>query len=123
MAFVLITATATFFFLMGITALWKPEQVVAYFGTTSLTRDGRNEVRAVYGGFGVAVAVLLWSTLWVPALRSGVLVAIAVSLGGMASGRFASALADGSPGLYPWLFCAVELALAAALLVALGLSS
>jgi hypothetical protein len=59
----------------------------------------------------------------VPALRSGVLVAIAVSLGGMASGRFASALADGSPGLYPWLFCAVELALAAALLVALGLSS
>ena len=115
MALVLISLVAAFFFVMGVVALRRPGRIVAYFGTTSLTRAGRNEVRAVYGGFGVAVAVLLLATLWFPALRAGVLVAVAVALGGMAAGRLLSALLDGSPGFFPWLFCGVELALAAAL--------
>ena len=121
MALVLISLVAAFFFVMGVVALRRPGGIVAYFGTTSLTRDGRNEVRAVYGGFGVAVAMLLLATLWFPGLRTGVLVAVAVTLGGMAAGRLLSALLDGSPGFFPLLFCGVELALASALAGALVL--
>ncbi len=115
----LVAAVAAFFFAMGTVALGRPERIVAYFGTLSLTRDGRNEVRAVYGGFGVALALLLLATPWMPALEAGVLVAVAAALAGMAGGRILSALVDGSPGFFPWLFCGVELALATALVVAL----
>ena len=118
-ALVLVAAVAAFFFMMGAVALARPEQIVAYFGTPSLTRDGRNEVRAVYGGFGVAVGLLLLGTLWLPSLRPGVLVAVGIALLGMAIGRLVSALLDGSPGFVPWLFCGVELALSGALLLAL----
>ena len=50
---------AAFFVAMGVLALVAPERILATFGTTGLTVEGRNEVRAVYGGFGVAVGVLL----------------------------------------------------------------
>ncbi len=119
LSLVLVSAVAAFFFVMGGVALARPDQVVALFGTSALTRDGRNEVRAVYGGFGIAVALLLLATLWLPALRGGVLVAVGIALLGMAIGRLVSALLDGSPGFFPWLFCGVELALSGALILAL----
>lgn len=118
MATILIIAVAVFFAGMGLVALARPEQVLAFFGTPSLSRDGRNEVRAVYGGFGLAVVSLLLVALEQPALRPGVLLTVALALVGMAAGRLISALIDGLPGFYPCLFFAVELALAAALLVA-----
>ena len=116
---ILILGVSVFFLFMGAVALRNPESVVANFGTTSLTREGRNEVRAVYGGFGVAVALLLLATLWFPHLKPGVLVAVSVSLGGMAAGRVISVFADGSPSFVAWLFCATELILAGGLLCAL----
>jgi len=102
---------------MGLAALALPERIVAYFGTPGLTRDGRNEVRAVYGGFGLAVAALLCGAQ--APLRSGVLLAVAVALLGMAAGRLLSALLDGAPGRWPWIFMAVELAGGCALLAAM----
>ena len=45
------------FIAMGVMALLRPAQVLAYFGLHNLTPDLRNEVRAVYGGFGVALPV------------------------------------------------------------------
>ncbi len=116
---ILVTGVAGFFLAMGVVALWRPERVAGGFGTPSLTRDGRNEVRAVYGGFGVAVALLLVASAWLPALRAGVLAAVAVALGGMALGRLVSAWVDGPPGWIPWLFGALELVLAAALVLAM----
>ncbi len=38
---------------MGIGATAKPTWVTARFGMPVLMRAGRNEVRAVYGGFGL----------------------------------------------------------------------
>lgn len=118
-ALILVSAVAAFFFMMGAFALARPEHILGYFGTPSLTRDGRNEVRAVYGGFGIAIGLILLATLWLPALRVGILVTVGVALAGMALGRLASAVLDGSPGFFPWLFCGVELVLAAALVLAL----
>jgi hypothetical protein len=123
MQLVLILAVAAFFFIMGAVAVARPERVVAYFGTTALTLDGRNEVRAVYGGFGIAIGVLLLAATTLPSLAHGILVSVSIALAGMALGRLASAAIDGSPGLYPWLFFTVELVLAAALGLALLLSA
>jgi len=107
---------AVFFLCMGLYALALPERVLSLFGVPVTTRDGRNEVRAVYGGFGVAIGVLLVAALRVPALRPGVLVCVAVALLGMAGGRVAATLMDGRPGFFPLLFGGVELAMALALL-------
>jgi hypothetical protein len=116
----LIVATmAAAFAGMGLVALARPERIVAFFGTRELTLDGRNEVRAVYGGFGLAIAGLLCAAQQLPALRPGVLLAVAVALLGMAAGRVASALLDGSPGRWPWIFMGVELAGGCALLGAM----
>ena len=54
---------ASAFLLMGLGALWRPVLVTAQFGIPSLTRDGRNEVRAVYGGFGLAMALVLLAAM------------------------------------------------------------
>jgi hypothetical protein len=118
MAGILVGMVAVFFLGMGLIALAQPTQIVRYFGTRELTADGRNEVRAVYGGFGLAVAALLAWTLMDPTLATGILTTVAVSLIGMALGRIVSRLIDGVIGFYPALFVGVELSLAAALLFA-----
>jgi hypothetical protein len=105
---------------MGLAALIRPADVLAQFGVSVETADGRNEVRAVYGGFGLAVAGLLAvAALGEPATANGILVAVAFALIGMAAGRLLSALRERPTGLYPvWTYFAIELASAAALLVA-----
>ena len=115
---VLVLWVAGFFAAMGLYALRWPARVVALFGTPSLTADGRNEVRAVYGGFGLAVTAALVAALRAPDWGPGVFLAVALALLGMAFGRLVSRLFDGPAGPYPWLFFGIELALAAALLFA-----
>jgi hypothetical protein len=113
-----VMAVAVFFVAMGAIALVAPEWIVAPFGTAGLTADGRNEVRAVYGGFGVAIGVLLVVALRHPALRSGVLLAVATALAGMAGGRLVAAGVERPVRFYPCWFYAVAEALMAALLLA-----
>lgn len=115
----LVLLVAALFALMGVAALARPESILAYFGTATLSRDGRNEVRAVYGGFGLAIAGLLCAARFDEAIRSGAVLAVAVALLGMAAGRLISVLLDGAPGRYPWVFLGVELAGAGMLLGAL----
>ena len=74
------------FLLMGMGALARPTLVTAQFGMPDLTAAGRNEVRAVYGGFGIFMALALLVALWQPDLRDGILFAVAAALGGMAAG-------------------------------------
>jgi len=105
-----------FFVGMGLLALASPESITSPFGMPTLTPAGRNEVRAVYGGFGLAVAAVLVLALYTPALRAGVLLAIAASLAGMAAGRLVAALVERPPAFYPsWFYCGVETAMAAVL--------
>lgn len=116
LSLVLVAGVAAFFFMMGVVALARPENIVAHFGTTALTRDGRNEVRAVYGGFGIAVGLLLLATLSLAGMRAGVFLTVGVALLGMAAGRLISAILDGSPGFFPWLFTGIELLLSGILI-------
>ena len=111
-------AAATLFALMGAGALIRPDAVTRQFGVSTLTPAGRNEVRAVYGGFGVAMAALLLWTLRAPVLRESVAVTLAVALLGMAAGRVVSASIDRRLDKAPLWYLIVELVAVAALLYA-----
>jgi len=110
---------AALFLLMALVAFASPATVVAYFGIAELSVDGRNEVRAVYGGFGLVVAGLVAVAPYWPRFGPGILLTIALSLFGMALGRVISRTVDGGAGFYPWLFFVIEVAGGGALIAAL----
>jgi membrane associated rhomboid family serine protease len=74
----------------------------------------------VYGGFGIAVGVVLLVATASPALRPGVYVALAAALGGMAGGRLVAAVVERPRGFYPcWFYCLAEMLMAAVLVAAM----
>jgi hypothetical protein len=116
----LVIVIAVFFLGMGLVALAMPERISAIFGQT-LTADGRNEVRAVYGGFGVAIAAVLMIAASRPGLRVGVFTAVACALAGMAGGRLVSAAVERPRSFYPaWFYFTAEAVMAAVLFGAAG---
>src|SRR6185436_17757670 len=105
-----------FFVGMGLLSLASPESISRINGTPTLTPAGRNEIRAVYGGFGLAVAAVLVLALYTPALHAGILLAVAASLAGMAAGRLVAALVERPTAFYPsWFYCGLETAMAVVL--------
>ncbi|BBY43646.1 DUF4345 family protein [Mycolicibacterium celeriflavum] len=119
MAHVVVAVIAVFFAGMGIYALAAPDALVRPFGTTLGGAASRSEVRAVYGGFGLAMAgVLAYATVEGGALRTGVVLTVAAALAGMAFGRVVSAVVDQRTSFYPnWFYLLVEAIAAAALWV------
>jgi hypothetical protein len=117
---VAVYVVAVFFAAMGVYALAVPVRVLDAFGVRVETPDGRNEVRAVYGGFGLAVAGLLAAAAagLAPA-PEGVLLAVGFGTAGMAAGRLVGRLVERPRALYPvWLYFWVEVAIAAVLVAA-----
>ena len=96
------------FVLMGVGALANPLVVSRQFDISTLTAAGRNEVRAVYGGFGLSMAACLAAALWLPDLRVGVCLTVAAALAGMAGGRLISALTDRTLGRLPAAYLVLE---------------
>ena len=106
---------------MGAAALVRPAEVLSQFGVAVDTADGRNEVRAVYGGFGLALAaVLAVAALGDSDIRDGVVLAAACALAGMAAGRLVGAALERPRGVHPvWTYFAIEVVSAAALVAVL----
>src|SRR5215217_3474170 len=76
---------------MGGYALAAPAALVRPFGITLGESASRSEVRAVYGGFGLAIAaVLAYAAVADGDLRKGILVTVGAALAGMAFGRLAA---------------------------------
>ncbi|WP_063126063.1 DUF4345 family protein [Nocardia fusca] len=117
---VVLLVAAILFAAMGLYALAVPAKLTAPFGMPVTTATGRAEVRAVYGGFGLAVAGALgWAALDTGELGRGVVLAVAVALAGMAAGRVISRVLDSSVAFYPiWFYFWVEVVAAAALVAA-----
>ena len=115
-AVVLVVAAA--FGLMGLGALARPRVILEQFGVAVETAEGRNEVRAVYGGFGIAIAgMLAVAALGDSSSADGIIYAVAFALAGMAGGRLVGAAIERPAGAYPvWVYFAVEIAGSAALL-------
>lgn len=108
---------AAAFALMGALGLLRPAWLAGLLGSATTTPLLRNEIRAVYGGFGLAVALALaWSTIAeAGAMGHGIRLAVAIALLGMAGGRLLS-LAVENAGRLPWAFATGE-GIAAALLL------
>ena len=105
---VILGAVAVAFALMGMGALVRPTVVTRQFGIPALTAEGRSEVRAVYGGFGLAVAGMLVIAITTPDLRAGIAITVAVALFGMAVGRVVSAVIDRSLSKVVALYLVIE---------------
>lgn len=114
---VLLAWPAAFFAGMALVALARPDRIVDRFGTDVTTPDGRNEVRSVYGGFGLAVAgLLIWALVdggsaqrWIPLTVAGATL-------GMAAGRLVSMALDRTRGsAVVWRYVALEVAIAVSL--------
>jgi uncharacterized protein DUF4345 len=111
-----IIVVAVFFADMGIYGLAAPAALVRPFGIQISGPNARSEVRAVYGGFGLAVAGMLVVALLDDGIRRGAVIAIAVALAGMAAGRLIGRVFDRPAAFYPiWFYFWVELVLAAIL--------
>ncbi|WP_067836478.1 DUF4345 family protein [Nocardia lijiangensis] len=121
MSVVLIAMVALFFAAMGVLGLLRPSRLADTVGLLADRADARAEVRAVYGGFGVAVAVVLGlAAADVGGLRFGVCIAVAAALGGMAFGRIWSSFTERPSAFYPvWFYFVVEVTLATLLTLAI----
>lgn len=116
MAVAVVIAIGVFFLGMGVYALTAPSALVRPFGVSLTGSTARSEVRAVYGGFGVAMAAMLAVAATDISGHRLIIVTIAVALGGMAVGRLISAVIDSRTAFYPnWFYCLVELIAAGAL--------
>jgi hypothetical protein len=117
----LVKGPAAIYAAIGAVGLARPASVPALFGGAAGTPAARTEIRAVYGGFLLALAGTILAASRAPArIRTGLLASAAAASAGMALGRTAGALAERE--LSPWptgAFLAIEAGLAGALLVAL----
>lgn len=122
MATVVIAVVAVFFLGMGVYGLVAPASLIRPFGIVAGTAEARTEIRAVYGGFGVAVAgVLAVAAADAGGIRRGVVVAVAAALAGMALGRLVARAVEAPSAFYPsWLYFWVEAAGGGALLATNG---
>ena len=120
MSTALALAAAAFYAGLGLATLISPDRIPQTFGVTASTPASRTEVRAVYGGFGLAVGALLAAAPWLaPPVASGIYLAAAFATLGMAAGRLIGALIERPTAFYPigfWLVA--ELAVGSALLAA-----
>jgi hypothetical protein len=116
-AIAVIAVIGVFFAGMGIYALAAPAAIIRPFGITLGGTASRSEIRAVYGGFGLAIAgMLAYAAFAEGDLRKGILITVGAALAGMAFGRLLSAVVDDRTPLYPnWFYCLVEAVAAAAL--------
>ncbi|MCF4164410.1 DUF4345 family protein [Zavarzinia compransoris] len=108
---------AVIFAVMGLVAFVRPAAMLAPIGLPAQTVDARNEIQAVYGGYGLAMAAVLIAPLWLPELGAGPAVVVGIALAGMAFGRLVALLREQRIGKFPAAFLAMEGAGAALLLV------
>ena len=112
-------SAAVLFGLMGVAALVKPTFIAGLFSVKTLPSPMRSEVRAVYGGYGLAVAAALLLAFQGGVYAPGIILLVAMSLLGMAAGRVVALAVDRTIDPWPGVFLVVEIALGLALLWAL----
>ena len=117
MAVAVIGVIAVFFLGMGVYAIAAPAALVRPFGITLGQSASRSEVRAVYGGFGLAIAgALVYAAVADGDVRTGILITVGAALAGMAFGRLAAAVLGDRTAFYPnWFYFLVELVAAVAI--------
>jgi len=113
---------AIIFLAIGIYALLWPKKVYAHFGVRVETPEGRNEIRAVYGGMCLAIGILLLEAPWLGDMANGILLTVMALLAGMAAGRIVSLFVERA-GLVPMIFMGLEILGAGLLFTIIDFSS
>ncbi|AJD47285.1 hypothetical protein S7S_04315 [Isoalcanivorax pacificus W11-5] len=108
----IITVIAMLFLAMGLGALIVPRSFLAVFDIQAGTAAARNEIQAVYGGYGIAMCALLWWSRQQPQWAEGIWLTVAVALAGMAAGRLMGLVREPTWRWPVWLFLAIEAGLA-----------
>ena len=72
---------------MGATLLIWPEALARVTNQEPTTPESRSEIRAAYGGFGVAIALALFVAMVYSEFRGGIMFTVGLALIGMAGGR------------------------------------
>lgn len=80
---------AVFFLGMGLVGIVRPQFIPTLFGVPHSEKLLRNEVSAVYGGFGIFISGMLFALLFdqLGSYRQGILLTVSLALFGMAFGR------------------------------------
>lgn len=117
MSSIVFVVIAAFFLAMGLYALILPASLARPFRIRIDAPEARSEIRAVYGGFGIAIAAVLVIAMFTDtSVRHGIAITVGAALAGMAFGRVVSRLADRPTAFYPvWFYFLVEVVAAGAL--------
>lgn len=119
MSVLLVAPCAMFLLWMGCMALYRPRSFVRMLEMDATTPLARSEVRAVYGGYGVAMGAALLAGLFLPTgLPAGLpamATAVSIAMAGMAGGRMVSCALDKAMPRVAKVFTAIELGIATAL--------
>ena len=86
-----LTIAFLLFAAMGGLMLWRPQYITRVTNIELSTPESRSETRAVYGGFGAAIALALFVAMVYSDLRGGIMFTTGLALIGMAAGRGYSA--------------------------------
>lgn len=108
------TIVAVLFLIMALGAFYDPRQFLRWFDLRAETATARNEIQGVYGGFGLAMTLVLLLPYAMPDLKSGIAVAVGAALAGMAAGRVIGLMRE-RPNGWALLFLGIEAIGAAAL--------
>ncbi|MPY79399.1 MAG: DUF4345 domain-containing protein [Actinophytocola sp.] len=109
MTTLVLVVMAVFFAGIGLYGLAAPGALIRPFGVTLQSATARAEVRAVYGGFGLAIATVLAYAVADDDMRAGIALTVALALLGMAFGRLVACAIERPERFYPsWLYFGVE---------------
>jgi len=119
MSTISIVVVASLMALMGVCGIITPVRFLRFVGSETLGRDGRNEVRAVYGGFGLMMGGILLYAVQETAYQPGILLCMGLALAGMAIGRIISIVPDRGISAFMVFTCISEFVAGGVLLLAI----
>jgi hypothetical protein len=109
--------------LLAFAYLLFPQQMVGLLGITLSTPSAIGDVRATYGGLGIATAICLWLVATPEHVQSlGLRMTLFIALG-LLLARGASMLIDGQPNTVALVLLALEIAIAAGSVVVMRIGS
>lgn len=107
---------------LGLLGLLYPDRMLGWLGFAILSPSdaagGLGEIRATYGGLFVVLGALTLLAALDPPMHRDRLLLVALLWLGVAGGRFLGVVVDGNPGLFGWIYLAVEVVMGGALIAA-----
>lgn len=105
--FLLVQAIAWLIF--GMMMFLKPELSIEFLETKSMSAEGLNEIRSIYGGTSLGAAGLMFAGFFKATMQRPALFFLLAYTGGYAFARIAALPLDGFPGGLIPIFASLEI--------------